>query len=226
MRRMTRNDWVTAARDILVHSGVEEVKVDRVARKARVTRGGFYWHFKNRDALLEALLRDWEARNHLEIAQVRARWALTAPELDEIIAMWLSEEPSFQAFSVAVRNWAAKSRTVADVMHRIDEEWISLLKHLFDRSGYDAVDSLVRARVAHFHQVGYHALALRESIDVRIDLAPRYYKILTGRDASESLLALLESIRTQASPKRTETTRDARRARPSSPRIKKVRHHG
>jgi len=57
-KRLTRDDWIDNARKVLVASGIEEVKVDRLARRMRVTRGSFYWHFEHRKDLLDALLSD------------------------------------------------------------------------------------------------------------------------------------------------------------------------
>ena len=58
-RQLSREDWTEAARKQLVAAGIEEVKVDRLARKMKVTRGSFYWHFKNRKDLLDSVLRVW-----------------------------------------------------------------------------------------------------------------------------------------------------------------------
>jgi AcrR family transcriptional regulator len=46
-RRFSREDWIASARKVLVESGVDDVKIDRLARKMKVTRGSFYWHFQH-----------------------------------------------------------------------------------------------------------------------------------------------------------------------------------
>src|SRR5229473_524512 len=63
--RLGREDWLRAARLALLHGGPESVQVERLARELKVTKGSFYWHFKNRQALLEALLLEWEAEKSL-----------------------------------------------------------------------------------------------------------------------------------------------------------------
>ena len=55
--------WLDAARKILIEEGVDHVKIDRLATSLRVTRGGFYHHFHNRDELLDKLLVQWEETN-------------------------------------------------------------------------------------------------------------------------------------------------------------------
>jgi AcrR family transcriptional regulator len=56
---LTPTDWVQAATAMLVNQGVDAVRVDVLARQLGVTRGSFYWHFKDRDHLLRALLQAW-----------------------------------------------------------------------------------------------------------------------------------------------------------------------
>lgn len=193
-RRLTREDWIASARKTLVDRGVDDVKVDRLAKQMRVTRGSFYWHFQHRKDLLDALLTDWEARNYFEIAQIRARWAKTAPDLTEVVASWLDADPAFPSFDVAVRAWARKSTDVAEAVERADAAWIGLLQELFQKSGYDSDESLVRARITHFHQIGYYALGFREPHAERLRLVPLYYRVLTGREPTANLLKTLGDL--------------------------------
>src|SRR5829696_6845194 len=53
-------DWVEAARAVMAEGGIEAVAVEPLARQLGVTKGSFYWHFKDRRALLEATLERWE----------------------------------------------------------------------------------------------------------------------------------------------------------------------
>ncbi len=59
-RRLTRDDWVRAALRSVARGGIEAVAVERIATELGATKGSFYWHFDNRDALVEAALELWE----------------------------------------------------------------------------------------------------------------------------------------------------------------------
>ena len=67
-----REDWILAARTTLIRDGISAVNVLPLAGKLKVTRGGFYWHFRNRADLLDALLADWEANNTAAFEKVVA----------------------------------------------------------------------------------------------------------------------------------------------------------
>jgi AcrR family transcriptional regulator len=193
-RRKSREDWIAAARKVLVTSGVDSVKVDRLAHDLRATRGSFYWHFTDREELLNALLQDWEVKNYVAISTIRARWASSAPDLTELIELWVGEGIESPAFGMAIRTWARGDARVEEVMHRVDNEWINLVQLLFSPEMYDESERLVRARVVYFHQVGYHALALREPREERLRLIPYYYKVLTGREPSANLLNAIRAM--------------------------------
>ncbi|HWL65813.1 MAG TPA: TetR/AcrR family transcriptional regulator [Actinomycetota bacterium] len=62
-RRLTPDDWAGAALAAIAHGGVDAVAVEVIAGELGATKGSFYWHFKNRDALIEAALALWEERS-------------------------------------------------------------------------------------------------------------------------------------------------------------------
>lgn len=58
--RLSAADWEAAALDALADGGLAGVAIEPLARRLGVTKGSFYWHFADRDALLAAALAHWE----------------------------------------------------------------------------------------------------------------------------------------------------------------------
>lgn len=206
-RRLTREDWIAAARKVLVASGIDDVKVDRLARRINMTRGSFYWHFQHRKDLLDALLSDWEGRNYFEISQVRVQWAQYGVDVAHVIAIWLGEDASFPAFDMAVRVWARKSKSVAEAVSRVDDAWIQLLTETYLKNGFEAEESVVRARVTYYHQVGYYAIGIQEDMADRLKRLPHYYVALTGQPAPPDLIAITLRRLEKDGPKRGRRVR-------------------
>ena len=181
-QRMTRQDWIRAARRALITSGVEQVKVDRLAREMKITRGSFYWFFKSREELLETLLEDWEATNTKPLLDAIAK----LPKGDGMAAMnaliefWVEEKEFSPAYDSAMRDWARISPAVEKAVRRIDNKRIEAIKQMFLDMGYPEEEAFIRARVTYFHQVGYYALRIRESKATRLKLLPLYTKALIG----------------------------------------------
>lgn len=194
-KRYTRADWVEAAKKIFIDTGVEDVKVDVIAKRMNITRGSFYWHFKGREDLLDALLDDWTERNRGEVETLLAK-RNGAPTLADCIRVWVSMEDDVLTFDLAMRLWGRKMDKVARATLLVDEAWVALLTDVFRRRGHPAKMAHGRARVMYFHQIGYYTLDLRESLESRIRNFPIYHEILTGDPIDpevEELIAELKS---------------------------------
>ncbi|MEA1672715.1 TetR/AcrR family transcriptional regulator [Nitrospirillum sp. BR 11163] len=178
--RLGREDWVLAAKKTLVARGIEAVKVDRLAKGFGVTRGSFYWHFKSRGELLQALLTYWQDTNTTALRAAVASSTDGIAQFRAVIRVWVDEKDFSPSFDTAVRDWARQAKAVAALLRKVDEERIQLLSGIFRNLGHDEAESAVRARVLYYHQVGYYALAIKESRADRLATLPYYYKILTG----------------------------------------------
>jgi AcrR family transcriptional regulator len=154
-RTLAREDWLRAARVALLRGGVEAVRVAKLARDLGVTKGSFYWHFKDRAELLELLLRDWEgelAEIVPRLAGARGRRALGA--LMEVLVerARLSEEGAVPS-DAAIFAWAAVEPRVARRVERAEHERIELLARL--------LRSRRRAEVLYLAWVGFVARGRR-----------------------------------------------------------------
>lgn len=208
-QQLSREDWIAEAQKVLIAFGVDDVKIDRLARKLKVTRGSFYWHFKDRKELLDALLSRWESQNLSEIRHITERTKLNVDSTIEIVRIWLSEDPAYPTFDMAIRFWARKSRIVGALVREIDNRWIDLLQSIFRERGLGELESLARARIFYFHQIGYYALAIEESLEDRLKLSPYYHLILVGVDGGEDLEGLTRDLRASKQEKPRKKGRDA-----------------
>lgn len=180
--QLRREDWVIAARDLLITGGIEHVRTVRLSEKLNVTRGAFYWLFKSREDLLSEVLKHWERNNTRPFEEILDAGHNGVEELKTLFDLWLSEKKYIPAYDSAIRDWARVSKKAARVVKRVDNKRIELFKTIFLRLGHEEEEAFIRARVAYFHQVGYYTLGLGESMAARVKLRPLYMKVLSGRD--------------------------------------------
>lgn len=182
-QKMTRQDWVNAARQALITGGVEQVKVDRLAKRLKITRGSFYWFFKSREELLSALIQDWEQTNTqpmLDAIAALPTHSGAAQAMQALVSFWIHELDYSPAYDAAMRDWARVSPEAEAAVRRIDNKRIAALKEMFLKLDYPDDEAFIRARVTYFHQVGYYALHIKESRERRLELSPLYSKVLAG----------------------------------------------
>jgi len=182
---LAREDWLQAAIRLLVEEGIDQVKVLRLGKALGTSRGSFYWHFRDRADLLDAILRRWEERN-----TERMLAALGPPErpledrLLSLFALWVDGD--YPRFDNAIRAWAVKSPKVRRVQRAADERRRRHIVQAFADAGYPADEAEIRGNVLYFTQVGYYVLDLGESAAERLARLPGYYRAYTGRTLSDA----------------------------------------
>jgi len=127
--RLTREDWLRAARLALLRSGVDGVRVETLARDLKVTKGSFYWHFRDLPALKEALLAEWEAESALlrrAMGDPQAVRDLIALITEQVAGSERGESPS----DAAIFRWAAIDPAIAERVNRAEAERIELVRQL------------------------------------------------------------------------------------------------
>jgi AcrR family transcriptional regulator len=173
--------WLEAAKVVLIEEGIGMVKVDRLARRLKVTRGGFYYHFKSHHALLEDLLKRWRTQNKfvpdgIDTSTPRSSYDALLRVTDVLI-----HERGFDPqFDMAVREWARISIPVAEVVNDVDDERIRQLNKILLGLGCKPREADIRARVFYYHQIGYYALGVHESTATRESNLPTYLAALCG----------------------------------------------
>jgi AcrR family transcriptional regulator len=194
--KATREDWLDLALSVLAVEGVAHVTVLNLSERLGVSRSSFYWYFKNRDELLDALLDRWDSLNTRSIVAQAGEPAATVTEaVCSVFRCWVNPAIFSPRLDFAVREWARRSAPVRKALDRSDRVRTEAIKSLFVRFGYEDEDALVRARVLYYMQIGYYSLDLKEPIEARLNLTPHYLKAFTGLTASE---AEVDAFRTYA----------------------------
>ena len=180
--RVTREDWLRVALDLLISDGVEAVKVAVIGEKLRVSRSSFYWYFDNRRDLLDALIDRWQRSNtRALIAQAEAPAETITAAVCNVFRCAVDPGLFDSRLDFAVRDWARKQGSVRRILDRSDERRLAALAAMFRRHGYDERDALTRARILYFMQIGYNDAELHEPMEERLELLPNYLAAFTGR---------------------------------------------
>ncbi len=190
--RLRPEDWLNAAQARLVDGGIDAVKIGPLAADLKVTRGSFYWHFRDRNHLLQTLLARWQAQSHEMFNRlVGGDGATGMDEFVRLVHLWVDESEFHPALESAMRDWARTSEAVAAVVKAVDEERIAYIKRIFLDFGYGEDEAFIRARITYFHQVGYYTIGYNETLDARMALLPMYVYVLTGKSNPEELAEYL-----------------------------------
>ena len=172
--KMTAQTWIEAAFRALSAGGPDAIRAEKIARDLKVSKGSFYWHFKNVDALKGAMLELWKSASTETIVT-----ALEAQDQDaEQKLQALIEHASSDAsqpyggviVEAAIRDWGRYDERVAAIVAQVDQQRLDYLDQLFAECG--AKGSKIRQASLQFYSalIGLEALAISGFADVQGDL--------------------------------------------------------
>jgi AcrR family transcriptional regulator len=150
--QLSATDWLDAGLKALAANGVAALKADPLAKALGVSRGSFYWHFRDVDAYHTAVLARWR-----DIATERIIAAVEQhADLEDPLAYLLRR--AFAARSdleVAVRSWATHDAAARKTVRDIDQRRMTYIEALLKRSGMAADVSRARAQILYWAFLGF-----------------------------------------------------------------------
>lgn len=170
--RLSPQDWIDAAFELLVQRSVDAVNVDALAKNLGVTRGSFYWHFTDRNDLLVRLLESWRAS---ATQQIISRFERAGAEPRELIRELLSlpfrgrAASQAAAIELAIRAWARRDDMARRSVDAVDSERLSYVAQCFSALGFDIKEARSRGFILYAYELAESLLPSQGSEEQRLD---------------------------------------------------------
>ncbi|MES0808536.1 TetR/AcrR family transcriptional regulator [Roseibium sp. SCPC15] len=188
--RGTREIWIQAAYQALLDSGIDAVKVMPLAERLGLSRTSFYGHFSDRNDLLDALIRLWQAKNTGNLIKRTEAYAETITEaILNIFDLWLDPDLFDSQLEFAFRNWAHADNDLARMLEEADRVRVEAFQTMFERFEYDPHYANIRANTVYQTQIGYISMIKdgpAEPLEPRLKRMPYYAEIFSGQKVTEA----------------------------------------
>jgi AcrR family transcriptional regulator len=157
--RLTATDWAQAALAAVAEGGLAAVAVEPLAARLGATKGSFYWHFANRDALVVAALELWELHLTDEVIAVVTREPDPVSTLRSLMTRVIGSagRSALEAQLLA----AADHPLVGDVVRRVVARRVVFVTGVFEQAGFAPADAAVRATLLYTAYAGHDQLLAR-----------------------------------------------------------------
>jgi AcrR family transcriptional regulator len=157
--RTPSDRWIEEGLQALAAGGPDAVRVEGLAKKLGVTKGGFYGYFADRDALLEAMLDAWERESTDEVIdRVEREGGDPRTKIQRAGVLTFSSD-RLLPIDLAIRDWARRDEAVAERLRRVDNRRMALLREMIGTFCSDADEVEARSLLAFCVAIGEHFLA-------------------------------------------------------------------
>ena len=177
-KQLGTEDWLKLALDTLDNEGIHKVNVEYLARQLKVTKGSFYWHFKNRETLLKEMLNYWTETLTTDVIQRSRQNSKDAKETLFKLMTIITEE-KVGRYEAAIRIWAMHDEMANASLHKIDAQRLKYITSVFTDIGFTKADAELRARMMLYYQVAEQVIFLSDSKEKRKKLLQQHFTFLT-----------------------------------------------
>ena len=175
---LTREQWLEKALDVLSAAGGAKLRIDKLVDQLGVTKGSFYWHFKNREDFVHQVIDYWHENYTLVVSDSLDQGGGSAEEklrqlLDMVFVKRLTK------YDLAIRSWAIGEKKLQPLVNRSDKHRLKYLRMLFSGIGFDKDGADIRARVLLGEASWEAALFEKMTKSQRKKKARELYELLT-----------------------------------------------
>jgi AcrR family transcriptional regulator len=168
---LDRSAWIKGALAALADDGPAGLRVEILAKKLQVTKGSFYWHFKDRRDLIDAVLDEWKEGRIRDIRkQTAAEPGHELAALRHTIDVYsASRNRRGLPIELAVREWAQRDARAAQAVEEVDAERLTCAARLFQARGLSAGEAEARSVLLYAYVFGF---SLMRCAGYTADIAP------------------------------------------------------
>jgi AcrR family transcriptional regulator len=177
--RLNRDEWLARALDTLTLEGGAKLRVEAICHELGVTKGSFYWHFKDRDDFVRSVVLFWSARfTDPIVARISEMGGAAKVRLKSLMRM--VSEGGFARYDVSIRAWVQQDpELVAAIVKDVDERRLAFVGSLFADMGFKGRDADMRARAC-IAYISYEEFVLAKSNDKdRSGMLDKFLEVIT-----------------------------------------------
>jgi AcrR family transcriptional regulator len=178
--RLSRSDWLQRSLDILAEEGEGKLRIDALTRKLGVTKGSFYWHFKNRSDFVQNLVEFWAIQFTENVGEKIAS-VETGPEDRLLALMLLITEQDLSRYTVAVMDWGQHEPLALKRIHEVMDFQMNFVRSLFREMGFTGDELEMRMHTMVFFQAMEGSRYSHLSKEERIRYVTLRHRMLIAR---------------------------------------------
>jgi len=160
--RLSREEWLSLALEEVAKVGGAKLRIDKLVESLGVTKGSFYWHFKDREDFVQSLVEFWAEHTTTKVIEIMSQARGDAQErLLKLMEVIFTQ--GLDKYELPMRAWAAEKPYVAGAVQEMEARRLAFARSLFAEMGFLGPDLEMRVRLFVCYACGEHVFFTRES---------------------------------------------------------------
>lgn len=176
-KRVTKYQWLQAALDSLLAHGVNGISIERLAQTLGTSKSGFYWHFNNKDDLLENILTYWESEFTDTVINSNSQQPESAEKKLQLISDMIMDH-QLGRYDMPLRTWGNEDNSVRKRINKTDRKRLGYISSVFKELGFRGAEPENRASLFILYHAFLDSMFLDDSTEKRRKKVRAYNKLL------------------------------------------------
>jgi AcrR family transcriptional regulator len=142
-RGVSKAQWLEAAMRRLCDHSVADITVDGLAKELGIARSGFYWHFKSREGLLDALLDYW-VHEVTEVITDNVDVDGLEPKARLVKCAEMIHELDLTRYEIGIRQFALRDERAFRAVKKANNMRMDFIRKAFSELGFAGDDLEMR----------------------------------------------------------------------------------
>jgi AcrR family transcriptional regulator len=176
--KLTRKKWLEFSLDLLIREGNAKLRIDTLVQSLGVTKGSFYWHFKDRDDFILKLVEHWTLVSTQKVVEHMKQVQGSADErLFELTKYIINND--LTRYDIAIRAWALMEPQIAYLVRKVDKQRLGFIRDLFSEMGFEGKELEMRSRTLVTFHAMEHGLLTKNTQIHQIDMMRMRHAMFT-----------------------------------------------
>lgn len=150
-----KDDWLILGYKVFAEKGISGIVVEKMAKKLKVNKSSFYWHFKTKKKFMELLVKFWIYNDTKRIMNLTKSKKTGSEKVRTLITL-IYRQSLFLDFIFYLKSYAKKEKEIQNIIDLVEQRRIEYSIELLQEIGYSKSDAIIKSRILYKHFLGYH----------------------------------------------------------------------
>ncbi len=153
----TKEDWIKLGYKLFAEQGISGIVIENMAKKLKVNKSSFYWHFKTKKEFIDEIVSYWVSSDTVQIIEATDVQTSAKGKFDTLVKLAFKKEP-YLDFIFFLKRYAKKDKKMQKLIDDIDHQRIAYTKNILLEMKFSKSDAQAKAVLFYKYLIGYHEM--------------------------------------------------------------------